>query len=407
MLLNVIARPGDAFAGDAAPAHRQPRGPRRPSAGTSAGPSRSTARCWPAAWSSGSTSRTTDGPHGPAHRRPAARLRAQPAAVAVRARRPRPARPRSRRPTPSTCVSVIESTLDDPRQVLSAQQFKARGEAVAADEGRGHRVRGADGAARRVTYPKPLAELLEAAYEIYRRGHPWVADYELSPEVGGPRHVRAGDDLRRVRRVLRAGPVRGPGAALPRRRLQGAAADRARRGQDRGARPTSSSGSASSSARSTPACSTSGSSCATRRTTARAGRPATTRPAAGHRQRAGVPGAGAQRAVPPGRAGRARRTTTSSASSTRTRGWDADAWADALERLLRRARRDRHRRRRARARAADHRRAAGPAGRSGRSSTTRPATTTGASPPRSTSPRPTRPARPCCGSPTSGSCPGF
>ena len=29
-------------------------------------------------------------------------------------------------------VSVIEATLDDPRQVLSAQQHKARGEAVAA-----------------------------------------------------------------------------------------------------------------------------------------------------------------------------------------------------------------------------------------------------------------------------------
>ena len=28
-------------------------------------------------------------------------------------------------------LTVIESTLDDPRQVLSAQQYKARGEAVA------------------------------------------------------------------------------------------------------------------------------------------------------------------------------------------------------------------------------------------------------------------------------------
>ncbi len=33
-----------------------------------------------------------------------------------------------------------------------------------------------------VSYPKPLAELLAAAYEMYRRGHPWVADYELSPK---------------------------------------------------------------------------------------------------------------------------------------------------------------------------------------------------------------------------------
>ena len=33
-----------------------------------------------------------------------------------------------------------------------------------------------------VTWPKPLEELLDAAFEIYRAGHPWVADHELSPK---------------------------------------------------------------------------------------------------------------------------------------------------------------------------------------------------------------------------------
>jgi hypothetical protein len=33
-----------------------------------------------------------------------------------------------------------------------------------------------------VTYPRPLADLLEAAYNMYRRGHPWVADHELAPK---------------------------------------------------------------------------------------------------------------------------------------------------------------------------------------------------------------------------------
>jgi len=33
-----------------------------------------------------------------------------------------------------------------------------------------------------VTYPKPLAELLEAAYETYSKGHPWVADHQLRPK---------------------------------------------------------------------------------------------------------------------------------------------------------------------------------------------------------------------------------
>lgn len=34
-----------------------------------------------------------------------------------------------------------------------------------------------------VTYPKPLAEMLEAAYSTYAQGHPWVRDYELSPKT--------------------------------------------------------------------------------------------------------------------------------------------------------------------------------------------------------------------------------
>jgi hypothetical protein len=33
-----------------------------------------------------------------------------------------------------------------------------------------------------VTHPRPLLQMLEAAYETYRRGHPWVADYDLKPK---------------------------------------------------------------------------------------------------------------------------------------------------------------------------------------------------------------------------------
>ena len=83
---------------------------------------------------------------------------------------------------PLDVVSVIEATLDNPRQVLSAQQFRARGEAVAQMKADGvdyeRRLELLDS----VTYPKPLADLLDGAYEIYRQGHPWVADYELSPK---------------------------------------------------------------------------------------------------------------------------------------------------------------------------------------------------------------------------------
>ncbi len=83
---------------------------------------------------------------------------------------------------PLDVLSVIEATLDNPRQVLSAQQFKARGEAVAQMKADGIDYETRLDLLDSVTYPKPLTELLDAAYEIYRRGHPWVADYELAPK---------------------------------------------------------------------------------------------------------------------------------------------------------------------------------------------------------------------------------
>jgi hypothetical protein len=83
---------------------------------------------------------------------------------------------------PLDVLSVIESTLDDPRQVLHAQQFKARGEAVAAMKAEGIEYEARLELLDSVTHPKPLADLLDAAYDIYRRGHPWVADYRLAPK---------------------------------------------------------------------------------------------------------------------------------------------------------------------------------------------------------------------------------
>jgi len=80
-------------------------------------------------------------------------------------------------------LSVIESTLDDPRQILSAQQFRARGEAVAAMKADGVEYEERMELLDSVTYPKPLEDVLEAAYEIYRRGHPWVGDYMVSPKA--------------------------------------------------------------------------------------------------------------------------------------------------------------------------------------------------------------------------------
>jgi len=83
---------------------------------------------------------------------------------------------------PLDVVSVIEATLDDPRELLAAQRFKARGEAVAQMKADGIEYEERMELLDEVSYDKPLADLLGAAYEMYRRGHPWVADHELSPK---------------------------------------------------------------------------------------------------------------------------------------------------------------------------------------------------------------------------------
>ena len=79
-------------------------------------------------------------------------------------------------------VSVIEATLEDPRQILAAQLNKARGEAVAAMKAEGieydERIELLD----EVTYPKPLQELLEHTYQVYLQTNPWAADGRLSPK---------------------------------------------------------------------------------------------------------------------------------------------------------------------------------------------------------------------------------
>ena len=79
-------------------------------------------------------------------------------------------------------VSVIEATLEDPRQILSAQLKQARGAAVAAMKAEGieydERIELLD----EVTYPKPLEELLGHAYHVYLQSNPWAADAQLSPK---------------------------------------------------------------------------------------------------------------------------------------------------------------------------------------------------------------------------------
>jgi superfamily II RNA helicase len=79
-------------------------------------------------------------------------------------------------------ISILEATLDDPRPILSQQQFKARGEAVAAMKADGIEYDERMELLEAVTWPKPLDELLEQAFETFAASQPWVRDFELSPK---------------------------------------------------------------------------------------------------------------------------------------------------------------------------------------------------------------------------------
>ena len=79
-------------------------------------------------------------------------------------------------------VSVIEATLENPRPVLWGQENRAKGEAVAEMKADGIEYEERMELLEEISWPKPLQELLETTYEIYRQGHPWIAETPVSPK---------------------------------------------------------------------------------------------------------------------------------------------------------------------------------------------------------------------------------
>jgi superfamily II RNA helicase len=79
-------------------------------------------------------------------------------------------------------VSVIESVLDDPGVVLSAQRSKAKGDLIAELKAAGMEYEERMERLEQVTYPKPLEEELGAAFALYASSQPWVVDHPLSPK---------------------------------------------------------------------------------------------------------------------------------------------------------------------------------------------------------------------------------
>jgi superfamily II RNA helicase len=71
-------------------------------------------------------------------------------------------------------VSVIESTLEDPRQILMAQRDAARAAAIAQMKAEGVPYEERIERIEKVSWPMPLAELIDSCFETYRAHHPWV-----------------------------------------------------------------------------------------------------------------------------------------------------------------------------------------------------------------------------------------
>ncbi len=79
-------------------------------------------------------------------------------------------------------ISLVEATLEDPRQVLRAQQRKARDRAMAQMKADGVDYEERLERLREVTYPRPLEDELDAAFELYCKEVPWARDFQLMPK---------------------------------------------------------------------------------------------------------------------------------------------------------------------------------------------------------------------------------
>ena len=116
-------------------------------------------------------------------------------------------------------ISLAEATLEDPRQVLRAQERAARDKAMAEMKADGVDYEERLERLAEVTYPRPLEDLLAAAFERYCQEVPWARDFELSPKSVAARHGGDGLGLQDLRAALQDRALGGNASALPGRRV--------------------------------------------------------------------------------------------------------------------------------------------------------------------------------------------
>lgn len=109
-------------------------------------------------------------------------------------------------------LSVIESVLEDPHVVLRAQLDKIKDELVSELKRDGVEYEQRMDALEKATWPRPEAEFLEPAFEVFARHHPWVGMERVRPKSVARDMLEHGESFNQY--VGRYGLKRSEGAVL-------------------------------------------------------------------------------------------------------------------------------------------------------------------------------------------------
>ncbi len=79
-------------------------------------------------------------------------------------------------------ISMAEATIENPRQVLRAQERLAKSKAMLEMKADGVDYEERLERIESISYPKPLEEILSKAFDLYSQEVPWARDFELAPK---------------------------------------------------------------------------------------------------------------------------------------------------------------------------------------------------------------------------------
>lgn len=79
-------------------------------------------------------------------------------------------------------LSAVEAILENPREVLRQQEKSARDARYAELKAEGAEYAQLQEELEKISYPKPMADFLYQAQEIYTKAHPWAAQAALRPK---------------------------------------------------------------------------------------------------------------------------------------------------------------------------------------------------------------------------------